>query len=203
MCEQSVFSVREERSRGADVRDRNKVFSFSFKIRLHLDVICWPRCLFPQAECENACACVEAWAMRRRHLTNTLALCAFELLHIFWSRAFISTLLNVSTGKVSSFDALWSPLISQKCHPVVMAEAIPRCPKQICCANNTEPRKAESSALTTKWMTLTLGVIIRYLGTFSSSHEDEAPGWRDILIFPAAPSCGNYRKLCTAQYWAV
>lgn len=60
----------------------------------------------PTPECGARCvrACVRA-----RHLTNTVALCTFELPYIVWSGAFISTLVNVSAGKVSSFDALTPP----------------------------------------------------------------------------------------------
>lgn len=92
----------------------------------HLDVICWthsPRVTVPLGVYVYACACVSA-----RHLTNTVALCTFELPYIVWSGAFISTLVNVSAGKVSSFDALPPPLITHKCHPVVMTEAIPLTP---------------------------------------------------------------------------
>lgn len=76
-----------------------------------------------------------------------------------------------------------------------MAEAIPLTPKQICCANNTETREAESSALTTKWMTLTLGLIIRSQASLTSSHQAEAVGFRELSVLPAAPSCGDYSKL--------
>lgn len=98
---------------------------------------------------QTVCVCVFARACpcarmleRQTPDKHTVARCASELPYIFWSGAFISTLLNVSAGKVSSFDALRSPLISQKCHPVVMTEAIALSPEQICCANNSEEQRS-------------------------------------------------------------
>lgn len=112
----------------------------------------------------------------------------FQLPYIFWSGAFISTLLNVSAGKVGSFDALGSPLIPQKCHPVVNAEAIPLSLEQICCVNNSKSREAESSSRTKKEVHDT-GLIIRFQTTLTSSRQ-RLGQLQSASALPTAPSCG-------------
>lgn len=102
----------------------------------------------PTPECGARCvrACVRA-----RHLTNTVALCTFELPYIVWSEAFISTLVNVSAGKVSSFDALPPPRppqppfdhsqVSPCCYDWSHSSVLP----EISCANKHSSRESESS----------------------------------------------------------
>lgn len=79
-----------------------------------------------------------------------------------------------------------------------MAEAISLSPKQICCANNTETRGAESSALTTKWMTLTVGLIIRSQAAIIG--PDQTGVFRKMchLQLPLVAATANC-KMSTAQ----
>lgn len=91
---------------------------------------------------------------------------------------------------MSSFDALGSPLIPQKCHPVVNAEAIPLSLEQICCVNNSKSREAESSSRTKKEVHDT-GMIIRFQTTLTSSRQRLRQLQRASAL-PAAPSCGRH-----------
>lgn len=145
-----LFSTCWQKLTGAEVLDGN----FSMKIYLNT----WTSSAGHTAHvwvcvCLRACTCARMLE-RQTPDKHTVARCASELPYIFWSGAFISTLLNVSAGKVSSFDALRSPLISQKCHPVVMTEAIPLSLQQICCANNSEEQRSRIiCTYPKKWMT--------------------------------------------------
>lgn len=126
-----------------------------------LNVTCWSisirMCLSePIGLRGGACVCVSTHG-RPWTSDKHAVLCASELVHIFWSGAFISTLLNVRAGKV---EVLWcsrSPLISYMSPCCYERSQFPAPQTDFCCAKNIELNHFHFPL---KCMSLTPGLII-------------------------------------------